>query len=627
MSASTTSTTSTAYAQARRRQRGGGGDRDAMGNSTSGVEAKVVVMGSAGVGKTSLVQRYTTNTFSSTKIAATAGASFHVKKTIVNGVPVRLQLWDTAGQERFRSLAPMYYRGAHAAVLVYDITNPSSFEDIRVWLEELKKNIPPESENDMIIYIVGTKVDLAPKQRKVTPQRVFDALVEWFPPPKPPTPPPQISNALVPYYGPTYSFGQSSSIYFPPQLSSLSTSVSTHLPTLPSFNLGLPSLDQIRPRFSSLTSARPAGKLDRPGESPTGTDSTGVATTTTTATASSAVTAGTSSSSFMPAPIASPTGSRFAMPRSTTTSAVPSMSNLGLNVNMTGSTYNSGFTRAANGNTGNSDPSAGPPTSSSSFHDKKTPPILVEFPSSANSEAPSLVRRNTAGPGPSISAGGTPSSTPAGAVGMRSSRSMSSRPPPAANLQARSKLTSCMSDDEDAQRGRERRPIAYRRFNEVEQVGPRRYGGHGGESSSGDELDRTKDQRSSASRLKKEREKEREERRKKEEADRAALLGQDDDDSDDEDIRPWGFSKELEVREVSALDGRGVEDLFGSLLEAIIKRRDFIETERRLRERNSVMLNVPTSVPTWGTLPEEDDGAGDDTGKSKRSSWGGCCRV
>lgn len=161
----------------------------------------------------------------------------------------------------------------------------------------------------------------------------------------------------------------------------------------------------------------------------------------------------------------------------------------------------------------------------------------------------------------------------------------------------------------------------------MEQVGPRRYGGHGGESSSGDELDRTKDQRSSASRLKKEREKEREERRKKEEADRVAPLGQDDDDSDDEDIRPWGFSKELEIREVSALDGRGVEDLFGSLLEAIIKRRDFIETERRLRERNSVMLNVPTSVPTWGALPEEDDGAGDDTGKSKRSSWGGCCRI
>ncbi|KAG8909756.1 hypothetical protein FRC00_009503 [Tulasnella sp. 408] len=414
MSASTTSTTSTAYAQARRRQRGGG-DRDAMGNSTSGVEAKVVVMGSAGVGKTSLVQRYTTNTFSSTKIAATAGASFHVKKTVVNNVPVRLQLWDTAGQERFRSLAPMYYRGSHAAVLVYDITNPSSFEDIRVWLEELKKNIPPESENDMIIYIVGTKVDLAPKQRKVTRERVYDALVEWFPLPRPPTPPPQSTNALVPYYGPGYPFGQSSSIYFPTQLSSLSTSVSTHLPTLPSFNLGLPSLDQIRPRFSSLTSARPAGKIDRPGESPTGTDSTGGATATTTATGSSAVTAGTSSSGFMPAPIPASSGSRFAMPRSSTTSAVPNMSNLGLNVNMTGSTYNSGFTRTANGNTGNLDPGAGPSTSSSSFHDKKNASGLVEFPSSFTGEAPSLVRRNTAGPGPSTSVGGATSSSPAGA--------------------------------------------------------------------------------------------------------------------------------------------------------------------------------------------------------------------
>lgn len=61
-------------------------------------------LGCAGVGKTSLVQRYTTNSFNSAKTAATAGAAFHVKKTVVNGVTVRLQLWDTAGQERFRSL-------------------------------------------------------------------------------------------------------------------------------------------------------------------------------------------------------------------------------------------------------------------------------------------------------------------------------------------------------------------------------------------------------------------------------------------------------------------------------------------------------------------------------------------
>ncbi|KAG8978898.1 hypothetical protein FRB90_008267 [Tulasnella sp. 427] len=346
-------------------------------------------------------------------------------------------------------------------------------------------------------------------------------------------------------------------------------------------------------------------------------------TTTTTATASSAMTAGTSSSSFMPAPIA-PTpssGSRFAMPRSTTTSAVPSMSNLGLNVNMVGSQY-SGFSRsAANGNAGNSDPSAGPSTSSSSFHDKKTPPSFVEFPSSpAIADAPPLVRRNTAGPGPSISASGAPngSSTPAGAVGMRSSRSMSSRPPPALNLQARPRLTSCMSDDEDAHRGRERKPLAYRRFNEVEQFPSKRYG-HGGESSSGEEPERSREPK----RL----QKEKEERRKKGEAERAAALAHDDDDSDDDDLRPWGFSKELEIREVSALDGQGVEDLFNTLLQAIIKRRDFIEGERRLRERNSVMLNVPTSVPTWGSVPEEDDGAGDDTGRSKRSSWGGCCRI
>ncbi|PWZ00442.1 ras-domain-containing protein [Testicularia cyperi] len=128
------------------------------------LEAKVVILGSQGVGKTSLVHRYTSGQFTVASVPSTIGASFLTKKLIVEeGVKVRLQLWDTAGQERFRSMAPMYYRGSHAAVIVYDITSMSSFMDVQTWIEELRKTMT----SDLIIHIVGAKADLAYSQRQV----------------------------------------------------------------------------------------------------------------------------------------------------------------------------------------------------------------------------------------------------------------------------------------------------------------------------------------------------------------------------------------------------------------------------------------------------------------------------
>ncbi|KAG8729272.1 hypothetical protein FRC12_021101 [Ceratobasidium sp. 428] len=130
--------------------------RVTLTNTSSGLDAKVVIMGSSGkcqtvqhalpalvpgnsanrisgVGKTSLVTRYVEERFAQT--TTTTGAFFHSKKVTVDGTKVRLQIWDTAGQERFRSMAPMYYRGASAAILVYDITNASSFDDVKIWID------------------------------------------------------------------------------------------------------------------------------------------------------------------------------------------------------------------------------------------------------------------------------------------------------------------------------------------------------------------------------------------------------------------------------------------------------------------------------------------------------------
>lgn len=128
-----------------------------------GLEAKVVLLGSQGVGKTSLILRYTTRLFSPTPAAATIGSSLHTRKLVHDGVRVKLQIWDTAGQERFRSMAPIYYRGAHVCVLVYDVSDRSSFEDVRSWLEELVRTVPKET----VIYVVGSKVDLE-SQRVIT---------------------------------------------------------------------------------------------------------------------------------------------------------------------------------------------------------------------------------------------------------------------------------------------------------------------------------------------------------------------------------------------------------------------------------------------------------------------------
>ncbi|XP_071788847.1 ras-related protein Rab-22A-like [Asterias amurensis] len=125
------------------------------------LEAKVVVLGREGVGKTSIVVRYVGKIFSR-NVSPTVGASFFTFKMTVDNHRVKLMLWDTAGQERFRSMAPMYYRKANAAFLVYDITQYSTFENMKTWAEELKKAV----DTPIVMCVLGNKCDLK-EQRKV----------------------------------------------------------------------------------------------------------------------------------------------------------------------------------------------------------------------------------------------------------------------------------------------------------------------------------------------------------------------------------------------------------------------------------------------------------------------------
>jgi len=135
---------------------------------STGLEAKLVVLGQASVGKTSFVIRYCKGTFDPDS-SSTIGASFLAKKVVVDDCVVRLQIWDTAGQERYRSISKLYYRSANCGILCYDITSEASFIAMHSWLVELKKNL-----NNIIIHIVGTKADLVnadPSKREVPFER------------------------------------------------------------------------------------------------------------------------------------------------------------------------------------------------------------------------------------------------------------------------------------------------------------------------------------------------------------------------------------------------------------------------------------------------------------------------
>ncbi|XP_073211201.1 ras-related protein Rab-24 isoform X1 [Lepidochelys kempii] len=125
------------------------------------VDVKVVMLGKEYVGKTSLVERYVHNRFLVGPYQNTIGAAFVAKVMSVGGRTVTLGIWDTAGSERYEAMSRIYYRGARAAIVCYDLTDSSSFQRAKFWVTELQN-----FEENCRIYLCGTKSDLLEEDRK-----------------------------------------------------------------------------------------------------------------------------------------------------------------------------------------------------------------------------------------------------------------------------------------------------------------------------------------------------------------------------------------------------------------------------------------------------------------------------
>ncbi|KAL1202109.1 Ras-related protein RABA1a [Cardamine amara subsp. amara] len=116
---------------------------------------KLVLIGDSGVGKSNLLSRFTKNEFN-LESKSTIGVEFATKTLKVEGKVVKAQIWDTAGQERYRAITSAYYRGAVGALLVYDVTRQSTFENAARWLRELRGHTDP----NIVVMLIGNKCDL-----------------------------------------------------------------------------------------------------------------------------------------------------------------------------------------------------------------------------------------------------------------------------------------------------------------------------------------------------------------------------------------------------------------------------------------------------------------------------------
>jgi small GTP-binding protein len=117
---------------------------------------KFIIIGDSGVGKTAILRRLIENSFTDIS-QTTVGVEFDSKMLTIGDRKIKLQIWDTAGQERFKSIARAYYRNAVGVILVFDLTDQRSFDNLNVWLNDVQALCNPNA----VIQLIGNKLDLA----------------------------------------------------------------------------------------------------------------------------------------------------------------------------------------------------------------------------------------------------------------------------------------------------------------------------------------------------------------------------------------------------------------------------------------------------------------------------------
>ena len=124
---------------------------------------KVLLLGDSTVGKTCFLLRYCDKTFQEAHLS-TIGLDYRLKTmTLKNGKNIKLQIWDTAGQDRFRAITKNYYKGANGIILIYDVTNVQSYENVKNWISQIRDEANP----NVVIYLAGNKVDVSEQDKLV----------------------------------------------------------------------------------------------------------------------------------------------------------------------------------------------------------------------------------------------------------------------------------------------------------------------------------------------------------------------------------------------------------------------------------------------------------------------------
>ena len=134
-------------------------------------KVQLLIIGDSTVGKTSILSRYTNGDFNPHYLA-TVGLDFFKKDEVYNGKTIRIKIWDTAGQERYKSLTQGYFRNAEGIMIVYDVSNLVSFENLKYWILSIKSHIDLD-KGEIPAIIIGNKIDIFEREVKKEEAEAF----------------------------------------------------------------------------------------------------------------------------------------------------------------------------------------------------------------------------------------------------------------------------------------------------------------------------------------------------------------------------------------------------------------------------------------------------------------------